>query len=87
MPDRAADRPDVGAPELRVRIDRDQGDLVLAVAGVGARHLNYMLDQARPLGGSADLADGGTPETGTIHGEDSMQVALAEDGALFREGL
>ena len=57
---------DVGAPELRVRIDRDQGDLVLAVAGVGARHLNYMLDQARPLGGSADLAEGGTPETGTI---------------------
>ncbi|HEY0573409.1 MAG TPA: histidine kinase [Pseudonocardia sp.] len=61
-----AARPDEALPALRVSISRDENDLVMVVSGVGARHLRLMLDQARPLGGTADLAEGGTPETGTI---------------------
>jgi signal transduction histidine kinase len=44
----------------------DQDDLVLRVDGVTARDLRSILDQARPLGGTAELVEDGPVGTGTI---------------------
>lgn len=54
------------APVLRVSIARDQRDLLLIVAGAAPTHVEYMLDQAHPLGGTVNLAPGTEPGRGTI---------------------
>jgi signal transduction histidine kinase len=54
------------APVLQVSIARDQRDLTLIVAGATTTHVEYMLDQAHPLGGTVNLAPGTEPGRGTI---------------------
>jgi signal transduction histidine kinase len=61
-----AARPPDAPPVRRITVERDRDDLVLRMDGVGPRDLRLMLDQARPLGGSAELVDDGVAGTGTI---------------------
>jgi hypothetical protein len=51
---------------LRITIDQPRGELVLTLAGVCPDALPSVLDQARPLDGTADLVEDGTGKTGTI---------------------
>jgi hypothetical protein len=61
-----AARPPDAPPVTRIAVRRDQDDLVLRVDGATARDLRPLLDQARPLGGTAELVDNGVAGTETI---------------------
>ena len=81
--------PTPGLP-IDVVIRREGDTLLLLVTGVDACQADIVLDAVRLLGGSVTVG-GEDIEVGTARGakiavEDPMRVALAEDGALFREG-
>ncbi|HEX4251658.1 MAG TPA: histidine kinase [Pseudonocardia sp.] len=53
-------------PVLRVTVERTGQYLLLTAVGVGAEQVGLMLDQAHPLGGTVNLFEGDTPDSGTI---------------------
>jgi hypothetical protein len=61
-----AEQPADGRPMLRVTIERAGQDLLLTAIGVGSEQVGLMLDQAHPLGGTVNLFEGDTPDSGTI---------------------
>jgi Histidine kinase len=61
-----ADQSQHAAAVLRVSIGRDRRDLLLTVSGAESEHVEYMLDQAHPLGGTVNLAPADEPGSGTI---------------------
>ena len=97
-PGRPLDGRAFGAP-VDVVVRRDGDVLVLLVTGIDACHADAVHDDVRLLGGTVALGDASTasanrtpsatarPDCGPDDCEDPMRVALAEDGALFREGL
>lgn len=54
------------AQAMTVVVRRVHGELVLSVTGAAAGHAELLGDQARPLGGTVEVADGDEPGTGTI---------------------
>lgn len=55
-----------GARAMTVVVRREDGGLLLSISGAGAGHAELMSDQARPLGGTVEVADGNEPGAGTI---------------------